>query len=585
MPLVAVEKSTTTKLFWLVAAVCGAVLFLTAGQENAVLLAAGILLMLAGLWPFYLWLLGLSHGLPLWPAFSAYSTLTAALPVLQASKTLTVYTEDQVLSGVVTMLLFNLIGTVVWISMTARTPKAPKNVIMIQSHHAVRTLFLLLSLGLLFGVNELTQFFVYPGQSMQVARGISVGLSYMGIFVLAYYHGKGLLPYRLIFLYILLLSTYILLNLTSLMLASAASPLILAFFGYSLGSAKLPWKLLLGIFVLAGLLHPGKYAMRNAYWGEGSQGVGLMNLPAFYSEWLSLGLQEVGGVSGTFSASGKSEDSPSSVFSRAGNIHMLLLVQDKTPRAVPFLNGQTYERIPYLLVPRFLAPDKGLTHIGNIILSGTYGLVDMDNPQSVSIAWSLVAEAYANFGYIGVFILSIALASSYSLVTRLTAGVPMTSLRFVIGLVVLAGTINENSLGVFITMQFQGVVGVMVASVFLMRSEQNPFAAGERSLLPQLQAADAAGAGGNAPRMRWLDGGRSEIPSVSTPPPMTRVPRWAPQSHHAAAARARALQLKKLMETPQPAVEESAPPGGAKRPRMLAVPFQSYYRARSSRSS
>jgi len=582
MPLVAVEKSTTTKLFWLVAAICGGVLFLTAGQSNAVLLGAGILLTLAGLWPFYLWLLGASHGLPIWPAFSAYSALTAALPVLQASKTLAVYSEDQVLAGVVTMLLFSLIGTVVWISMTARAPRAPKHVVMIQSQDAVRTLFLLLSLGVLFAINELTQFFVYPGQSMQIARGISGGLAYMGIFVLAYYHGKRLLSPRLVLLYITLLISYVLLGLTSLMLASVTVPLILAIFGFSLGSAKLPWKLLLLMFVLAGLLHPGKYAMRNAYWGDSGQGVGLLNLPAFYSEWLSLGLQEVGGVSGTFAASGKTDDSPSTVFSRAGNIHMLLLVQDKSPGEVPFLSGLTYEGIPYLLVPRFLAPDKGLTHAGNIMLSTNYGLVDAGNTQSVSIAWSLVAEAYANFGYVGVLMLSIGLAAGYSLITRLTAGVPMTSLRFVIGLVVLAGTLNENSLGVFITMQFQGVVGVMVASVFLMRSEPNPFAAGERSLLPQLEAAHPEGGAGNTPRMRWLGSSRNEMPSQSMPPPMTRVPRWAPQSHHAAAARARALQLKQLRETPQPTLEESAP---AKRPRMLAVPFQSYYRARSSRSS
>jgi hypothetical protein len=155
---------------------------------------------------------------------------------------------------------------------------------------------------------------------------------------------------------------------------------------------------------------------------------------------------------------------------------MLLLVQDKSPNEVPFLDGMTYAPIPYLLLPRFLAPDKGLSHAGNILLSVNYGLQDIEGTRSTSIGWNLVAEAYANFGYAGVLAIAVFMGLLYGTVSRLTAGVPLTSFRFVSGLIVLAGVTNDNSLGVFLTMQFQGVVGVALASVFLMRRQPNPFA-------------------------------------------------------------------------------------------------------------
>jgi hypothetical protein len=70
------------------------------------------------------------------------------------------------------------------------------------------------------------------------------------------------------------------------------------------------------------------------------------------------------------------------------------------------------------------------------------------------------------------------LSLSYGYVTRLTVGVPMTTMRFVIGLLVMAAATKADTMGVFITTQFQGIVGVSLASLFLMKRRENPFAAG-----------------------------------------------------------------------------------------------------------
>ena len=79
-------------------------------------------------------------------------------------------------------------------------------------------------------------------------------------------------------------------------------------------------------------------------------------------------------------------------------MHMLLLVQRKTPSEVPFFNGKSYEFIPRLLLPRFVDDQKGGPHAANIMLTVNYGLQTMEQTQTTSIGWGLVPEAYANFG-------------------------------------------------------------------------------------------------------------------------------------------------------------------------------------------
>jgi hypothetical protein len=156
---------------------------------------------------------------------------------------------------------------------------------------------------------------------------------------------------------------------------------------------------------------------------------------------------------------------------------MLLLVQKKTPDEVPYFNGATYAPIPRLLIPRFLDDAKGISHAGNIMLTVNYGLQTIEQTQSTSIGWGLLPEAYANFGYLGIAGLAVVLALFYGWITNLTVGVPMTSLRFVLGLLIMAAATRADTMGIFITTQFQGVVGVSVAAMVLMRRQRNPFAA------------------------------------------------------------------------------------------------------------
>ena len=259
-------------------------------------------------------------------------------------------------------------------------------------------------------------------------------------------------------------------------MATAIVPVAMLLMGYALGSGKVPWKSLAAVLLVAAILHPGKFAMRELYWGPDRPAFRLTMLPQFYADWFGYGIDQVATMAGVSQKLTK-EEVATSLFERSGVLHMLLLVQKKSPDEVPFLNGLTYEPIPRLLIPRFLDDEKGISHAGNVLLTVNYGVQTLEQTRATSIGWGLVPEAYANFGYVGVAALAVVLAMFYSWVTNISVGVPMTSLRFVLGLLIMGAATRADTMGVFVTSQFQGIVGVSMAALVLMRRQGNPFAA------------------------------------------------------------------------------------------------------------
>jgi hypothetical protein len=470
-----IEQQKPTQLFYVALALLALIVFVTAKQSDPGLVATGVVLVLVSAYPFYFWLLGWSQGLPIWPVFAMVNGVTAALPIIQDPVNLDAYTPGEIVVGAMTMAGFIILGTAVWLAMSAAKPKPPKTVWMIAREHSERYLFGFILAGLIFQINQLGGWIVFPGNTMQVVRGITMALNTMGIFVLAFYDGRRLLSRPQSLWLMVLAALTALAGAAGLILATAVVPVAMLLMGYTLGAGRIPWRSLLVVFTVAAVLHPGKYAMRELYWGPDRPAFHISMMPQFYWDWFGNGLQHIGD---SLSADGKKEEEsrPSSLFERSGNLHMLLLVQRKSPDEVPFLNGITYEPIPRLLVPRFLDQDKGFSHAGNVMLTVNYGLQTLEQTRSTSIAWGLVPEAYANFGFVGVAGLAVALGIFYAYVTRLSAVVPMTSLRFVLGLLILGAATKADTMGVFITQQFQGVVGVMVAALFLMRREHNPLA-------------------------------------------------------------------------------------------------------------
>ena len=475
MQLLTLDKSQTTKLFWVVAGVLVAVMLYTAKQDDPGVVAAALLLAIVASYPLNFWLLGLSRGLPIWPVFALVNGTFAALPMVQDPETLDAYSSGEIIMGGVTLIGFIAIGTAVWLGVTNRKAKAPESVLMVSREHADRYLFAFIAAGLFFQLNFLFWWVSFPGNTMQIMRGITMALNTLGIFVLSFYAGRNMLSRPKEVLLLIMGSGTALAAAATLIMANAIVPVAMMLLGYALGSGKVPWKGMIAVFVLAALLHPGKFAMRNLYWGGERPPLTLLGMPQYFGDWLGYGLEEVGLVQSDNRDPTKPE--ASSLFERAGNIHMLLLVQRKSPNEVPFLNGITYEPIPRLLIPRIIDDDKGISHAGNILLTVNYGVQSIEQTQTTSIYWGLVPEAYANYGYFGVAGLAVVLGLFYGFITNLTVGVPMTSLRFVLGLLIMAAATKADTMGVFVTSQFQGIVGVSMAALVLMKRQRNPFAA------------------------------------------------------------------------------------------------------------
>lgn len=493
-----IEQQKPTQLFYVTLAILAVVVFITARQPDPGLVATGVLLVLISAYPFYFWLLGWSQGLPIWPVFALINGVTSALPIIQDPVTLENYTAAEIVVGGMTMGGFIIIGTSVWLALSAAKAKPPQFVWMIAREHSERYLFGFILAGLIFQINQLGGWIVFPGNTMQVVRGVTMALNTMGIFVLAFYDGRRLLSRPQSLWLMVLAALTALAGAAGLILATAIVPVAMLLMGYTLGAGRIPWRSLLVVFTVAAILHPGKYAMRELYWGPDRPAFNISMMPQFYWDWFGNGLQHIGN---SLSADGKREEDnrPSSLFERSGNLHMLLLVQRKSPDEVPFLNGITYEPIPRLLIPRFLDEDKGFSHAGNVMLTVNYGLQSIEQTRTTSIYWGLVPEAYANFGFVGVVGLAVVLGIFYAYVTRLSAAVPMTSLRFVLGLLILGAATKADTMGVFITQQFQGVVGVVLAATLLMRREHNPLADVPEAFAPAGEAVTRA-AGRGRPR-------------------------------------------------------------------------------------
>jgi hypothetical protein len=216
----------------------------------------------------------------------------------------------------------------------------------------------------------------------------------------------------------------------------------------------------------------------------------------------------------------------------------------------------------------------------------------------------LVPEAYANFGYLGVVALAVFLAIFYSWMTNISTGVPMTSLRFVLGLLILAAATKADTMGVFITSQFQGIVGVSLAAVVLMRRQGNPFAeeqdlevksgkVGRWQGREQGAWSEEHGAREESARVGRLEGvkvgegGRDTASAkprdvgtggtVRTLPIRTpkRIASWMPRRVRAAVVAQYAAEGEKGDQGTE------TPKDGSEKPRQLAVPYQNYRRYRA----
>jgi hypothetical protein len=88
--------------------------------------------------------------------------------------------------------------------------------------------------------------------------------------------------------------------------------------------------------------------------------------------------------------------------SRVSLLNQTANVLEQTPSVVPYQNGQLYSYLFITWIPRFVWPDKPSVNDSNRYYQVAYGLTAEEQLGSVSISVGLLAEAFINFGWIGV---------------------------------------------------------------------------------------------------------------------------------------------------------------------------------------
>jgi len=441
-------------------------------QTFEVFLSLGLLAFLS-LLPAYLWCAGKAHGLPIVPVFTLGFFPSYILPIQTNSKVLTGYEPGLQCKALLLASALTAIVTLIWQQLCNDPKSRIPQVRLLDLERSTWLLVTFMLLGLLFQITG--EFFIrFSGGVFSLIRGYTGNGAMLALFVFSFQLGQGRLGPVLRWMLFVVVGMQIVVDAASFILASTLVKLGVIGAGYTLGSQKIPWKSGIAAVLMLSVLHAGKADMRQKYWVEGAQGVsqfGISDYPQIFFEWVSGGWKVLkSGISA------ETQEEIASAGDRNAMVAVFLRVLDETPAVKPFLNGETYQSIPGLLIPRVFNKEKGIAHIGNWILGYYYEFLTLDMLGKTSIGFDLMIEAFANYGTLGVLGLAVVLGLLYGWIGRISIGVPLLSFRFLLAVVVLSGTLSSNNTaGVFVTTLWQSLLALMTINLFLMKTAQNPF--------------------------------------------------------------------------------------------------------------
>lgn len=465
------SRSTLLKFFWAFATLFPAWTLWNARQDMTFEATfAGTVLYVACLLPSWLWATGRIQGLPIFPIFALTFLPTYVTPLWQGHSALARYTPNEINTAAWTVAGFLLVAQLFWQQVAVRAVGVPHAVRMIDLKKAEKILLACLVAEVVFELLSLF-FWQFGGGAFAAIRGFASAAGRMGIFVFCYQMGQGTLKKGLRNLVLVLLILLVVQETASLLIATVIPTLGIAFAAYILGSGRIPWKTLSLAVVIVGILHAGKYEMREIYLEKKEKVTGLADYPRYFAEWVGYGLKNLGmGKVGE-----EKKEDVSSTKERASLIQLFIMIQKETPDKQPYLAGESYRPIPSMLIPRILSPTKAVAHTGNMLLSLHYGLLDEIGIWTTSIAFDPIMEAYANYGFIGVTVLAVVLGFFLGTITRFTINVPMLSFGFLYGVQMIAAVVASfNTAGVFVTTAWQSFLALCGLSLFLMSKQNNP---------------------------------------------------------------------------------------------------------------
>jgi hypothetical protein len=311
-----------------------------------------------------------------------------------------------------------------------------------------------IGLGLWLAYNLASTLGVFPdvGDWRNVFVTVSTAAGILATFHFFYAIGNRRLGGSASAIAIVVVVIGVLINASSGYLIGGILVLIVALIAYTVASKRLPIVTAVVCLTLANFLHLGKGDMRARFWGKTEAGAAFNPLVVF-PFWVDASWGRL--VAGT--TSGASERT--SLVTRASLAQMLATVVDQTPDRLPYLAGQTFWQIPTLFVPRMLLRNKPNGNLPSETMAIYYGVQSDESVKSTSIGMGQIAEAWANFGWIGIIVLGAFYGWLFSIPCGLTKSLAPSTLGYLLSAVSLVwATDLEHGLGTFLVSLAQTVL-------------------------------------------------------------------------------------------------------------------------------
>jgi hypothetical protein len=425
--------------------------------------------------PLYLWMRAGALGMPVLPLIAALFFVYYAIPLLRGS--IAAYGSDEIFDAAATTGSFLLAASAgSWLFLyraRQKAFKAAKN--LVSETQIVRLTFIGLGGGIAYHVALISGSLGWLGSSVGLVRAIVLTLTSVACYLLGCARAARSITGMPWVIALFCVCIIVILASSSLILVGGVMSVFAAILGYMVSAKRIPVFTLVFAIAILSVLHAGKFEMRKKYWlprSQSMQEISLAQVPGLMTEWLSAGVNIM--TSGT---------AETNVLERASLLHMLLLVRRETPGIIPYMEGETYALLPSMLMPRFLEPEKTISQAGLNMLSIRYGLQTQEATGATTIAWGLVAEAYANYGITAVLAVGALFGALCGGLTRLSIGAPPLSLPM---LVTIAGTLVlvtvEDDLSYLLTTLMQTIAAVLlIAALPRLLKGRGPAAAGPES--------------------------------------------------------------------------------------------------------
>lgn len=459
--------SLRVTVFWIVS--CSFILFVffTSTTTELLALLGAALIIFAALLPVYLWSSSENLGLPILPIAALTFVPTHAFPLLYEHRQIRDFPVFNQFIAACTVTGFLAIATASWYLIVSRFQvRSTPFMALADNPQSYSALWIALLLFSAFSLTNRAGWINWDVGVYSLVRALIGSTGILSIFAFCYRWGLGKLNAQEKTVITVLIGCAIAADAASLLLYQVIAYFLIANIGYFLGSRNFPVIPLVIGLALFSFLQLGKAGMREAH---NVRLVEPWDYPAWFAEWSDFSIQSL--------LSPKSEENKqaesATINDRAGLIHLLLLTQDQTPEKRPYMLGITYLPIPELLIPRILSSEKIWANEGTFLLNIYYGKQTRQSVYKTTIGWGLLAEAYANFGFVGCGLLGVLVGGFHGWSASWARNMPLLSARTLFSVLVLLSTLStEYCATSYVSTLFQSSASLWLFSILLMEKVQ-----------------------------------------------------------------------------------------------------------------